>query len=75
MEKRDKKIYCNCCGREIQVEPKEKREDYLFVKKEWGYFSEKDGEIHTFSLCEACYGQFIKQFSIPVKVETQTELL
>ena len=75
MEKRDKMIYCNCCGKELHMEPMDKREDYLFVQKEWGYFSKKDGEIHTFSLCESCYERWIKQFSIPVNIEMQKELL
>ena len=75
MEKRDQIIYCNCCGKQIILEPKEKREDYLFVQKEWGFFSGKDGEIHIFTLCENCYDRMREQFSIPVDIRVQTELL
>lgn len=75
MEKKEKKIYCNCCGKAIGKEGTDKREDYLEVRKEWGYFSDKDGDIHHFILCESCYDQFIKQFCIPVEKTIQTELL
>ena len=75
MEKRDQIIYCNCCGKQIILEPKEKREDYLFVQKEWGFFSGKDGEIHHFRICEACYDRWTAQFAVPVCVKEQTELL
>ena len=62
MEKRDQIIYCNCCGKQI-------------VQKEWGFFSGKDGEIHRFTLCENCYDRMREQFSIPVDIRVQTELL
>lgn len=41
----------------------------------WDYFSEKDGEVHHFDLCEACYDELVSQFRIPVDTEEQTELL
>ena len=41
----------------------------------WDYFSEKDGERHSFDLCEECYDELVNQFRIPVEVEEQTELL
>lgn len=75
MEKRNQIVCCNCCGRQIILEPKEAREDYLYVQKEWGYFSGKDGEIHSFAVCESCYDRMREQFSIPVGVKMQTELL
>ena len=40
----------------------------------WDYFSEKDGEVHHFDLCESCYDELINQFRLPVDVEEQTEL-
>ena len=44
----NKKI-CHCCGHEI------KQEDYLYIEKDWGYFSNgKDGQKHSFILCESC---------------------
>ena len=41
----------------------------------WDYFSEKDGEVHHFDLCESCYDELVGGFRIPVDVEEQTELL
>ncbi len=38
-------------------------------------FSEKDGEVHHFDLCESCYDELVGGFRIPVDVEEQTELL
>ena len=41
----------------------------------WDFFSEKDGEIHHFDLCEGCYDDWVGQFKLAVEVEEQTELL
>lgn len=57
------KIVCNKCGREIQ------NEDVLSIEKRWGYFSNKDNDVHKFDLCEKCYDEFIATFEIPVEVE------
>ena len=75
MDKKVHEIYCNSCGKKIETTDNIKREDYLSIKKEWGYFSKKDGEIHSIFLCESCYDIWTKQFKLPVKVEKQTELL
>ena len=75
MEERDQRTYCNCCGKEIHTEPLSDREEYLDVTEEWGYFSRKDGEIHRFTLCEACYDRITGRFCIPVEKTVQTELL
>ena len=29
------------------------------ARYQWNYFSNKDGEIHNFTLCENCYDKFI----------------
>ena len=68
-------IFCNMCGREIKMENDRAREGVLSVEKAWGYFSEKDGEVHSFDLCEKCYDRLVNQFEIPVTVKKQTELL
>ena len=52
-------IYCDCCGREIQPE----KEDFLHFAKEWGYLSHKDGDCHTWDICEACYDQWTSTFA------------
>lgn len=61
------KIICNRCGKEIIVKNGIAEEDVLSVQKRWGYFSNKDNEVHEFDLCEACYDQWIATFSIPAE--------
>ena len=68
-------IFCNMCGREIKMEKNVAQEGVLSVEQNWGYFSEKDGEIHSFDLCERCYNRLAAQFKIPVTVKKQTEFL
>lgn len=70
-----KKIYCNMCGKEFHLDNEIVKEGILSVEKCWGYFSEKDGEIHELDLCEACYDKLIKQFKIPVTVKKQKEFV
>lgn len=63
------KIVCNMCKKEIDVVNGIPQEDVLTVEKRWGYFSEKDNELHRFDLCEECYGKLISSFEIPVERE------
>ena len=42
---------------------------------QWGYFSGKDGESHSFDLCETCYDKWIAAFQIPVERNLENELL
>lgn len=63
-----KKIICNCCGKEIVVTNGCPREGVLSVDYLWGYFSEKDGERHSFDVCESCYDEWIRQFCVPVDI-------
>ena len=70
-----KKIVCNQCGKSLQVEDGIVKEGVFRWMARWGFFSEKDGEIHTFDLCEACYDRMAASFRIPVEKEEQTELL
>ena len=37
-------LRCNCCGKKIKTEQGICKEDVLEIAKNWGYFSEKDGE-------------------------------
>ena len=67
MENGEQKKMCNCCGKEICMEPMDDREEYLEVTKEWGYFSRKDGEVHHFLLCESCYDRLTERFCLPVE--------
>ena len=68
-ERKTEKIFCNQCGKEIIVKNEMPQEDILTVEKRWGYFSDKDTEVHRFDLCESCYDKLIAQFVIPVEKE------
>lgn len=68
-------VVCNMCGKKIIVKEGIIREGAAMFDHAWDYFSEKDGEVHHFDLCESCYDEMISQFRIPADVEEQTELL
>lgn len=63
------KIICNQCGKEISVVNGHETEGVFHGECVWGYFSEKDGEHHSFDLCEACYDSMAAQFCIPIEIE------
>lgn len=69
------KVVCNGCKRELRVKNQIALDDWLSVDKTWGYFSGKDGTVHSFDLCEECYDRLIKGFALPVTVKNQKELL
>ncbi len=73
--KKEDKIICNCCKKMIQEGDAIPRKEYLHVEKEWGYFSDKDGERQGFDLCEPCYDAWVKGFQIPVASQEITELI
>lgn len=60
------KMYCNKCGKEIQIENEIVKEGVFSSTTTWGYFSEKDGDKHEFDICEKCYDEFLESFKIPV---------
>ena len=66
---------CNKCGKLLVEMNSVIREDYLHVVKEWGYFSQKDGTIQEFVLCEICADLLINEMVIPVTTRTKTEWL
>lgn len=68
-------VICNHCKKELRLENGIIKEGVFSVNQEFGYFSKKDGEVHSFDLCEACYDAMVKQFEIPVEISTKTELL
>lgn len=68
-------LYCNCCGKLLKVENGILMEDSFEATKEWGYFSERDMEVHHFNLCEECYNKVISQFQIPVEIRKKIEVL
>ena len=69
------KVKCNQCGQDIQVFDGDSTQDYLQIRKKWGYFSKKDGTKHAFCLCETCYDKLIGTFVIPVQVSDVSEYL
>ena len=63
------KMICNQCGKEIPVMNGQPREGVFSADVTWGYFSEKDGERHSFELCEKCYDALLKGFRVPAEIE------
>ena len=68
--KEENEMKCNVCGQLLN-----NKTDYIEVKKEWGYFSNKDTQIHEFKICERCYDRIVKQFEISPKVTEKSEIL
>lgn len=68
-------VKCNKCGREIYHDNHIIKEGVFTVDYQWGYFSDKDREVHSFDLCEECYDEFIKGFKIDVDIREENELL
>lgn len=66
---------CNMCGKEILMENDLPKEDYVYIRKDWGYFSQKDGETHEIILCEKCYDSFCGALPVPASVSDTRELL
>ena len=68
-------LCCNMCGRKLVVLEGILREGAASFDQAWGYFSEKDGEVHHFDLCEEYYDRAVAEFAIPVDVEESLEYL
>ena len=68
------KIVCNQCGDETDAAGGLVRADFITVEKQWGYFSGKDLEVHSFDLCEKCYDRLRAGFKVPVEIRRQTEV-
>lgn len=62
-------IICNQCGREINVTNGMPEEGVFSVDYAWGYFSDKDGERHSFDLCESCYDKLLASFRLPADIQ------
>lgn len=50
---------------------------FYLIQKQWGYFSQKDGETHTFCICERCYDEMgrERQWTVLPNVENTIELI
>lgn len=70
-----KEVFCNKCGKQIEVENGMLREDCFEVNRTFGYFSHKDGVTQSWDLCEECYDKFVRSFQIPVTSKEETELI
>ncbi len=70
-----KEVRCNCCGRKLKVEKGILKEGCVHLEAPFGFFTKRDGQVHYFDLCEACYDKITAGFQIPVIVEERTELL
>ena len=44
-------------------------EEYIHIEKIWGYPSEKDGECHSFDLCEPCYDKMTAEFVLKPEIK------
>ncbi len=71
----DNPICCNSCGKVMKVENGILKEDAFEATKEWGYFSNRDMEVHQFNLCEECYDKITSKFVIPVEIRKKREAL
>ena len=72
-EQKLQKMYCNNCGKSIEIKNSIIIEGVFTVDYRWGYFSEKDGKKHSFDLCEKCYNEITKKFKYNVEEREYTE--
>lgn len=68
-------VYCNCCGLKIPHRGNVIISGALSFRAEWGFFSNKDGESHSFELCESCYDKIVRKFHLPVEISERTEFV
>ena len=67
-------VICNRCGKKLAVKHGIVREGVFTSDHRWDFFSEKDGEIHHFDLCEDCYNEVTAEFRVPVDVEDEIDI-
>lgn len=70
-----RELKCNMCGKELEIEKGIVKEGVFSSEYQWSYFSEKDGEIHIFDLCESCYDEMIEKFKIMPEIQECNELI
>lgn len=69
------KACCNQCGKELVVEDGILKEGCFSIDYEFDYFSNKDGYIYSFDLCEECFDALVKGFRNPAKITETKEFL
>ena len=68
-------VVCNKCKKTMQAEKDIIKEGIFEAEYRFGYFSRKDGEVHSFDLCEDCYDEITASFLISPEVKEVTEVL
>ena len=68
-------VKCNMCGRNIKIQNGMIMDGVLSIEYKWGYFSDFDGQTHSFDICQDCYKKLEKKFIIPIDKEEISELL
>jgi ribosomal-protein-alanine N-acetyltransferase len=68
-------VVCNKCKKAMKVEDNIVKEGLFEAAYQFGYFSKKDGEVHSFDLCEDCYDDIAGDFLIPPEVSEANEVL
>ena len=68
-------VICNRCKKELKVENGILKEGCFEVSHAFGYFSEKDGQVYQFDLCEQCFDKMLAEFQVPAEVKEAKELL
>lgn len=66
---------CNMCGRKIKIQNGLVLDGVLSIEYKWGYFSDFDGQTHSFDICQECYKKLEKSFVIPIDKENTNEML
>jgi len=69
------KARCNCCGKVLKVERNIVCEDFVHIKKSWGYFSKRDGITQEFTMCEQCVEKLVAGFVVPIEEYETKELI
>ena len=68
-------VICNRCKKELKVENGIVKEGCFHAEAQFGYFSKKDGIKHFFDLCEECYDKMVKNFKVPVRIDSKQEVM
>ncbi len=68
-------VVCNACGRTLPQKAGICQEDYVKIEKKWGYFSRKDGDIHTLCMCEDCFDRLLQHLKVPAQCRENIVLM
>jgi len=62
-------IICNVCGCSVAKNELGYFDDFVQIKKNWGYHSAYDGQSHEFDICQRCYGLLLEGLAVEPKIE------